>query len=55
MDQALFLPSFERLLFDQNRMLAQLVKELRQKKVQIDTKHDQVFKEMKEMHAQDCF
>ena len=55
MDQALLLPSFERLLFDQNRMLASLVKDLRQKQHQTDNKHEQVFKDMKELHAQDCF
>ena len=48
MDQALLLPSYERLLFDQNRLLGGLVKELRQKQGQIDAKHENVFKDMKE-------
>ena len=40
MDQALLLPSFERLLFDQNRVLASIVKELRQRKSQADARHE---------------
>ena len=36
MDQALLLPNYERLLFDQNRMLGSLVKDVRQKQGQID-------------------
>ena len=55
MDQALLLPAAERLLFESNRLLAQLVKDLRQKQHLADTKHENVFKDMKELHAQDCF
>ena len=51
MDQALLLPSSERVLFDQNRLLASLVKESWQQQHLIDTKHESVFKEMKEIHV----
>lgn len=51
MDQALLLPSSERLLFDQNRLLASLVKDSWQKQHVADAKHESVFKEMKELHV----
>ena len=36
-------------------MLGSLVKDLRQKQGQADAKHEIVFKDMKELHLQDCF
>ena len=51
----MLLPAYERMLFEQNRLLGQLVKDVRQKQHQADLKHEQLFKDMKELHAQDSF
>ena len=50
MDQALLLPAYERVLMEQNRHLAQFIKEIRQKQHALDTKHEQVFKQMRDAH-----
>ena len=50
MNPSLLLPSSERQLFEQNKLLASIVKEIRQRQYQMDMRHEHCFKELRSQH-----